>query len=96
MRRENYGSFAKVHWSRSSRTDKGVHSLATVISLKIHRAPDSWQADPEGIDCALAINRCTSCAAHCYGKVDHSPLSDVCAPCSTLSRPIGRCRSLLK
>lgn len=26
----NFGSFAKVRWSRASRTDKGVHSLGTV------------------------------------------------------------------
>jgi len=26
----NYGDFRKTKWNRSSRTDKGVHSLATV------------------------------------------------------------------
>jgi hypothetical protein len=29
------GALAKVGWQRSSRTDKSVHSLATVISLKM-------------------------------------------------------------
>lgn len=31
----NFGDFRKTKWSRSSRTDKGVHSLATVIGLRI-------------------------------------------------------------
>jgi tRNA pseudouridine38-40 synthase len=31
----NYGDFRKTKWSRSSRTDKGVHSLATVIGLRV-------------------------------------------------------------
>lgn len=31
----NYGYLHKVGWSRSSRTDKGVHSLCTVIGVKL-------------------------------------------------------------
>jgi tRNA pseudouridine38-40 synthase len=31
----NFGDFRKTKWSRSSRTDKGVHSLATVIGLRV-------------------------------------------------------------
>lgn len=31
----NYGHIDKIGWSRSSRTDKGVHSLATVVSARL-------------------------------------------------------------
>lgn len=30
IRQENFGDFSKLNFSRASRTDKGVHSLATV------------------------------------------------------------------
>ena len=30
----NYGDLFKVKWSRNSRTDKGVHSLSTVIGFR--------------------------------------------------------------
>jgi hypothetical protein len=30
----NYGDFRKTKWARSSRTDKGVHSLCTVGSAR--------------------------------------------------------------
>ncbi|KAF5832298.1 hypothetical protein DUNSADRAFT_11835 [Dunaliella salina] len=31
----NYQSFSRMHWSRASRTDKGVHSLGTVMGLRM-------------------------------------------------------------
>jgi hypothetical protein len=58
MRKENFGALHKVRWSRSSRTDKHVHALAAVVALKAHCALDAWEADPEGLAYADAINRC--------------------------------------
>ena len=58
MRRENFGDFSKVKWSRSSRTDKGVHALAAVVVLKINCAAEHWERDPEGVQLADAINKC--------------------------------------
>jgi tRNA pseudouridine38-40 synthase len=72
MRRVNYGAFQKVRWSRSSRTDKGVHSLATVISLKINCDKEHWVRDSEGIEYAAAINRCA--AIDCSGSAPDSRL----------------------
>ena len=57
MRKENFGALRKVKWSRSSRTDKGVHALAAVIALKVHSASDHWQRDPEGLEHAELVNR---------------------------------------
>lgn len=34
IKQDNFGDFRKTKWSRSSRTDKGVHSLCTVIGLR--------------------------------------------------------------
>lgn len=34
IKADNYGDFRKTKWTRSSRTDKGVHSLCTVIGLR--------------------------------------------------------------
>lgn len=39
----NYGDFRKTKWSRSSRTDKGVHSLATVIGLRILMKDEDYE-----------------------------------------------------
>ncbi|KAL4448956.1 hypothetical protein ABPG77_007673 [Micractinium sp. CCAP 211/92] len=52
----NRGQLSKVSWSRSSRTDKSVHSLATVVGLKMEVQPDSFNSDPEGAELAAAIN----------------------------------------
>ncbi len=35
----NYGDLFKIKWTRSSRTDKGVHSLATVRLGSIRSVP---------------------------------------------------------
>uniref|UniRef100_A0ACD5WVY2 Uncharacterized protein n=1 Tax=Avena sativa TaxID=4498 RepID=A0ACD5WVY2_AVESA len=52
----NYGKLQKVGWERSSRTDKGVHSLATMISLKMEIPDRAWEKDPDGIALADFIN----------------------------------------
>lgn len=52
----NYGKLQKVGWDRSSRTDKGVHSLATMISLKMEIPDRAWENDPDGIALASFIN----------------------------------------
>ncbi|KAK3151566.1 hypothetical protein QOZ80_3AG0247540 [Eleusine coracana subsp. coracana] len=52
----NYGKLQKVGWERSSRTDKGVHSLATMISLKMEIPDRAWKHDPDGIALASFIN----------------------------------------
>ncbi|KAF5751314.1 Pseudouridine synthase family protein [Tripterygium wilfordii] len=56
IRDSNYGNLHKIGWARSSRTDKGVHSLATMISLKMEIPEYAWKADPNGIDLATQIN----------------------------------------
>ncbi|GIL77371.1 hypothetical protein Vretifemale_6833, partial [Volvox reticuliferus] len=56
----NFGSFSKVKWSRASRTDKGVHSLATVMGLRMlvddSRYAVGPEGDVEGLALADAIN----------------------------------------
>jgi len=41
----NHGSLAKIGWSRSSRTDKGVHCARMVISAKLLLKPDWCDQD---------------------------------------------------
>ncbi|XP_073009547.1 putative tRNA pseudouridine synthase [Typha latifolia] len=52
----NHGYLHKIGWARSSRTDKGVHSLATMISLKMEIPENAWKEDPAGINLANYIN----------------------------------------
>ncbi|KGN66289.2 putative tRNA pseudouridine synthase isoform X2 [Cucumis sativus] len=52
----NYGNLNKISWARSSRTDKGVHSLATTITLKMEIPGSAWIDDPCGISLADYIN----------------------------------------
>lgn len=52
----NLGYPSKLGWSRSSRTDKSVHSLATVVSMKMECNVSSFEHDPCGIGIANAIN----------------------------------------
>ncbi|KAF8011669.1 hypothetical protein BT93_J2066 [Corymbia citriodora subsp. variegata] len=52
----NFGNLNKIAWARSSRTDKGVHSLATTISLKMEIPDNAWKGDPYGIHLASHIN----------------------------------------
>eukprot|EP00898_Chlorokybus_atmophyticus_P000759 jgi/Chlat1/1684/Chrsp127S01955 len=57
MRPENYGSLGKIGWARSSRTDKGVHSVSTFISLKLECDVSMFErSDPEGQTIAAALN----------------------------------------
>lgn len=56
IRDSNYGDLHKIAWARSSRTDKGVHSLATMISLKMEIPEDAWKEDPNGGALAKCIN----------------------------------------
>ncbi|KAG6489098.1 hypothetical protein ZIOFF_050356 [Zingiber officinale] len=52
----NFGKLQKIGWKRSSRTDKGVHSLATTISLKMEIPDLAWKDDPSGIVLANYVN----------------------------------------
>ncbi|CAI9107112.1 OLC1v1006400C1 [Oldenlandia corymbosa var. corymbosa] len=56
IRDSNYGNLQKIGWARSSRTDKGVHSLATMISLKMEIPENAWRDDPCGIALANYVN----------------------------------------
>ncbi|KAL9232545.1 hypothetical protein vseg_007646 [Gypsophila vaccaria] len=56
IRESNYGELHKIGWARSSRTDKGVHSLATTISLKLEIPSHAWMSDPLGLLLASSIN----------------------------------------
>lgn len=55
IRDSNYGNLHKIAWARSSRTDKGVHSLATMISLKMEIPENAWKEDPNGTALAKCI-----------------------------------------
>lgn len=59
IRDSNMGDLTKVGWSRASRTDKGVHSLASVVALKmlVPESGGTFVADPEGIQIASSINK---------------------------------------
>lgn len=52
----NMGSLKKLGWSRSSRTDKSVHSLATVVAMKMECDPEAFESDPAGITLSETIN----------------------------------------
>ncbi|XP_050368676.1 putative tRNA pseudouridine synthase [Argentina anserina] len=56
IRESNFGNLNKIAWARSSRTDKGVHSLATMISLKMEIPENAWDGDPYGIALVNHIN----------------------------------------
>nr|KYP72955.1 Putative tRNA pseudouridine synthase [Cajanus cajan] len=56
MRDSNFGDLNKVKWGRSSRTDKGVHSLATMIAFKMEIPENAWKDDDNGIALANRIN----------------------------------------
>jgi hypothetical protein len=43
----NYMKLTRVQWGRSSRTDKGVSSLALVISLRMLCPPDAFPGDED-------------------------------------------------
>ncbi|CAH1447012.1 unnamed protein product [Lactuca virosa] len=56
IRDSNLGDLQKIAWARSSRTDKGVHSLSTMISLKMEIPEYAWTGDPYGVALANLVN----------------------------------------
>lgn len=52
----NRGCLKKIGWARSSRTDKRVHSLCTVISLKLECDSGIFEEEPDGRSIAESIN----------------------------------------
>ncbi|KAL5102265.1 hypothetical protein RYX36_006592 [Vicia faba] len=62
IRESNLGDLEKIGWSRSSRTDKGVHSLATMISFKMEIPENAWNGDPYGFSLANYVNSYLPCA----------------------------------
>ncbi|CAK8537921.1 unnamed protein product [Lathyrus sativus] len=58
IRDSNFGDLDKIKWGRSSRTDKGVHSLSTMISFKMEIPENAWKGDDHGIEMANYINSC--------------------------------------
>ncbi|CAJ1970744.1 unnamed protein product [Sphenostylis stenocarpa] len=57
----NFGDLQKIRWSRSSRTDKGVHSLATIVSFKMEIPENAWNGDPYGFALANYVNSYLPC-----------------------------------
>ncbi|XP_057442165.1 putative tRNA pseudouridine synthase [Lotus japonicus] len=57
----NLGDLQKIGWARSSRTDKGVHSLATMISFKMEIPENTWVGDPYGFALASYVNSHLPC-----------------------------------
>lgn len=56
IRDSNFGDLHKIGWARSSRTDKGVHSLATMVTFKMEIPEFAWKDDPNGIALANYVN----------------------------------------
>ncbi|XP_042018311.1 putative tRNA pseudouridine synthase [Salvia splendens] len=56
IRESNFGDLNKIRWARSSRTDKGVHSLATMIAFKMEIPEFAWNNDPNGVALARYVN----------------------------------------
>nr|XP_027187691.1 putative tRNA pseudouridine synthase [Cicer arietinum] len=61
IRDSNLGDLEKIGWARSSRTDKGVHSLATILSFKMEIPENSWNGDPYGFSLANYVNSYLPC-----------------------------------
>eukprot|EP01112_Ceratiomyxa_fruticulosa_P012343 TRINITY_DN340_c1_g3_i2.p1 TRINITY_DN340_c1_g3~~TRINITY_DN340_c1_g3_i2.p1 ORF type:complete len:538 (+),score=106.89 TRINITY_DN340_c1_g3_i2:95-1615(+) len=47
----------RIGWSRGSRTDKGVHALTNVLSVKLETPDRCFEKDPLGFDIADNINK---------------------------------------
>ena len=64
----NYRSrgLQRLKWSRSSRTDKGVSSLCTVVSLRAEIDPEVWTDDPEARATAREITRLLPDDVECF------------------------------
>ncbi|AES98929.1 putative pseudouridylate synthase, tRNA pseudouridine(38-40) synthase [Medicago truncatula] len=61
IRESNLGDLEKIGWARSSRTDKGVHSLATMVAFKMEIPENSWNEDPFGFALANYVNSYLPC-----------------------------------
>jgi len=46
----NYGDLHKINWTRASRTDKGVHALRTVISLRALLTDEPLESQVEALN----------------------------------------------
>eukprot|EP00899_Mesostigma_viride_P008275 jgi/Mesvir1/17449/Mv08725-RA.1 len=69
IRPSNYGQLSKVGWSRSSRTDKGVHSLVTIVSLKMMVDKHAFDGDAEGREIAARINEHLPPSVHVFACI---------------------------
>lgn len=49
----NYGDLHKVNWTRASRTDKGVHAIRTVISLRAMLTDEPLEAQVAALNAKL-------------------------------------------
>ena len=73
IRDDNFGVLQKISWSRAGRTDKGVHALGQIISLKMILAHESMvdainaQLNRPDVR-VLGIERAnnTFCALYCF------------------------------
>ncbi|CAI7856231.1 unnamed protein product [Closterium sp. NIES-53] len=72
----NFGDLFKIGWSRSSRTDKGVHSVATVVSVKLElpeslfqKGQDPQEEERAGLAAADAINAHLPPSIRVFGAV---------------------------
>ena len=64
----NYRSrgLQRLKWSRSSRTDKGVSSLCTVVSLRAEIDPTAWDDDVEARAAAREISQFLPDDVECF------------------------------
>ncbi|XAR58859.1 Mitochondrial tRNA pseudouridine(27/28) synthase [Bertholletia excelsa] len=78
----NFGNLHKIGWARSSRTDKGVHSLATMISLKMEIPENAWKEDPNGIALADYVNAHLPSNVKVFGILPSQKSLDVRRECN--------------
>ncbi|GAQ83532.1 Pseudouridylate synthase [Klebsormidium nitens] len=67
MKESNFGDFKKIGWNRSSRTDKGVHALASVVSFKMEVPAEVFAHDPDGLSLADRVNAHLPPSIRVYG-----------------------------
>ncbi|XP_074357650.1 putative tRNA pseudouridine synthase isoform X2 [Apium graveolens] len=82
IRDSNFGNLHKIGWARSSRTDKGVHSLATMISLKMEIPAYAWKEDPHGISLANHINSYLPCSIKVFSVLPSQRSFDARRECN--------------
>ncbi|KAF6263017.1 hypothetical protein COO60DRAFT_531689 [Scenedesmus sp. NREL 46B-D3] len=93
----NFGDFRRTKWTRSSRTDKGVHSLCTVVGLRILMDDATYREDPRASATRAPSTR--TCPRTCASSACSAPTSPstraagvAAAPTSTTC-PQRRCAS---